>query len=148
MIYLKTAARINPTLPISKRELLPILEKIMSFLGLSEKDIEVELVDDRTIEELNKNFLGCVGPTNVLSFPAEDEQNPEFLGQLVLSIDTLSREIFLYGQEGMDHLVRLLAHGILHLAGFEHGMLMDDMTQACIEEVRKIRRWEDRKLGS
>ena len=138
MIYLKTISRLNPTLPINKRELLSILEKIMSFLGLAEKDIEVELIDDRTIEELNKKFLGCVGPTNVLSFPAEDEHNPEFLGQLVLSIDTLSREIFLYGQEGTEHLVRLLAHGILHLAGFEHGMLMDDMTEACIEEVRKI----------
>ena len=138
MIYLKTISRLNPTLPINKRELLSILEKIMSFLGLAEKDIEVELIDDRTIEELNKKFLGCVGPTNVLSFPAEDKHSPDFLGLLVLSVDTLSREIFLYGQEGTEHLVRLLAHGILHLAGFEHGMLMDDMTEACIEEVRKI----------
>jgi len=112
----------------------------MSFLGLAEKDIEVELIDDRTIEELNKKFLGCVGPTNVLSFPAEDKHSPDFLGQLVLSVDTLSREIFLYGQEGTEHLVRLLAHGILHLAGFEHGMLMDDMTEACIEEAGKIGR--------
>jgi probable rRNA maturation factor len=140
MIYLKTISRLNPTLPINKRELLPILEKIMSFLGLAEKDIEVELIDDRTIEELNKKFLGCVGPTNVLSFPAEDKHSPDFLGQLVLSVDTLSREIFLYGQEGTEHLVRLLAHGILHLAGFEHGMLMDDMTEACIEEAGKIGR--------
>ena len=140
MIYLKTISRLNPTLPINKRELLSILEKIMSFLGLTEKDIEVELVDDRTIEELNKKFLGCVGPTNVLSFPAEDKHSPDFLGQLVLSVDTLSREIFLYGQEGTEHLVRLLAHGILHLAGFEHGMLMDDMTEACIEEAGKIGR--------
>ena len=140
MIYLKTISRLNPTLPINKRELLPIIDKIVSFLGLEEKDIEVELVDDEVIEKLNKKFLGCVGPTNVLSFPAEDEHNPEFLGQLVLSIDTLSREIFLYGQEGTEHLVRLLAHGILHLAGFEHGMLMDDMTEACIEEAGKIGR--------
>ncbi|MBT8762971.1 rRNA maturation RNase YbeY [Desulfohalobiaceae bacterium Ax17] len=137
MIYLKTNTRINPALPISKRELLPILEKIMSFLGLTEKHLEVELVDDHSIEELNKKFLGCVGPTNVLSFPAEDENNPQLLGQLVLSIDTLSREIFLYGQEVQEHLVRLLAHGILHLAGFEHGMLMDDMTQSCIDYVRQ-----------
>ena len=140
MIYLKTISRLNPTLPINKRELLPIIDKIVSFLGLEEKDIEVELVDDEVIEELNIKFLGCVGPTNVLSFPAEDKHSPDFLGQLVLSVDTLSREIFLYGQEGTEHLVRLLAHGILHLAGFEHGMLMDDMTEACIEEAGKIGR--------
>lgn len=58
--------------------------------------------------------------------------DPAFLGSLVLSVDTLARESFLYGQDPAAHLARLLAHGLLHLAGVPHGAEMEERTEAAL----------------
>jgi probable rRNA maturation factor len=135
MIHLKTRARLNPTLPLSRSELLPLLTAILGCLGLQDRDLFLECLDDREIAVLNEEFLGCTGPTNILSFPAADEESETVLGELALSIDTLTREIHLYGQDPREHLVRLLAHGILHLAGHDHGEIMDGLTEMAVKTV-------------
>jgi probable rRNA maturation factor len=135
MIHLETRARFNPTLPLSRSELLPLLTSILECLGLGGRDLSLECVDDRRIAALNEDFLGCTGPTNILSFPASDDAGGTVLGELALSVDTLSREIHLYGQDPREHLVRLLAHGILHLAGYDHGEIMDCLTEMAVTTV-------------
>lgn len=68
--------------------------------------------------DYNLRYMGCHGPTNVLSFPIdeqiagpEDEDVPVQLGSLVFSVDTLHRETLLYGQDPEEHCLRLLATG-------------------------------------
>ncbi|MDD2219096.1 MAG: rRNA maturation RNase YbeY [Desulfoplanes sp.] len=133
MIYLETAARLNPTLPLNRTELLPLLIYILEFLGLQDKDLYLQCVDDKKIAAINEKFLGCTGPTNILSFPASPEESATVLGELILSIDTLTREIYLYGQDPMEHLVRLLTHGTLHLAGYDHGETMYSLTEMVVD---------------
>ncbi len=61
-------------------------------------------------------------------FPAgtsPDGTPPLFLGWMALSIDTLLRECLLYGQDPVEHTVRLLAHGLAHLTGLDHGPELD-----------------------
>ena len=55
----------------------------------------------------------------------KDEDDRPCLGWLALSADTLLRECFLYGQEEEEHCIRLLAHGLAHLTGLDHGPDMD-----------------------
>lgn len=83
--------------------------------------IELHLLDDTLIRAANRRFMGCEGPTNVLSFPGGADSP----GILLLSLDTLRRECLLYGQEPCEHLLRLLAHGMGHLCGMDHGSKMD-----------------------
>ena len=135
MIHLETAARLNPTLPLSRSELMPLLAAILEFLGLQDRDLYLECVDDKKIAAVNEEFLGCTGPTNILSFPASPEESATVLGELILSIDTLTREIHLYGQDPLEHLVRLLIHGTLHLAGYDHGETMYSLTQMGVDAV-------------
>ena len=135
MIHLQYATLPDPDYPMSRRELTPILQQLMEVLQLQGRDVEVRLVGDREMAELNLKFLGCHGPTNVLSFPAGEDAKE--LGQIVLSVDTLAREVFLYGQDPQEHMVRLLAHAFLHLAGFDHGEMMDGLTEMAVEEVGK-----------
>lgn len=130
--------RIDPAFPLSRRELTGLVLLILESLGLDGDSLEIKLVDDKAIALLNKEFMGCVGPTNVLSFPAEEEDNGdegEYLGSLALSVDALARESALYGQEPLLHLARLLAHGILHLAGYDHGEAMYDLTDLAVDRV-------------
>ncbi len=122
----------DPEYPLSKRELAALVRSILEALGLEEASLDLTLVDDLEMAEVNHDFFGRVGPTNIISFPAEESEHPDALGELVLSVDTLKRETLLYGQEPIEHLVRLLAHGILHLAGHEHGRTMDELTENAI----------------
>lgn len=62
--------------------------------------------------------------------PVLSEDAPCHLGWLVLSLDTWQRECLLYGQEPVEHALRLLAHGLGHLAGYDHGPEMDEFTDA------------------
>ena len=68
----------------------------------------------------------------MLSFPAEDA---DWLGDLVLSVDTLAREAFLYNQDRREYTVRLLAHGLLHLMGHDHGPEMDALTELAVASL-------------
>lgn len=108
-------------------------------------NVDLFLVRDGEIAALNAEFLGCVGPTNILSFPEEGQSletdaNPDAeagrvettrrggairLGALYLSTDALRRECLLYGQDTAEHARRLLAHGLAHLLGHDHGPAMD-----------------------
>ena len=54
---------------------------------------------------------------------------PPCLGWLALSTDALLRECFLYGQTTEEHCIRLLAHGVVHLAGLDHGPDMDRLAE-------------------
>ncbi|WP_338667277.1 rRNA maturation RNase YbeY [Pseudodesulfovibrio methanolicus] len=141
--------RLDPRFPLSRSELGALAAILLDALGLTGRTFELQLVDDREIARLNREFLGCTGPTNILSFPAHDSEDPgkdgsgevgepgdqTFLGELALSVDALARETDLYGQAPLEHLARLLAHGLLHLAGFDHGEVMFDMTDAAVDRV-------------
>ena len=134
-LWIDPGASLNPTLPLSKSEITPLLARLLTVLGISGASVEVRFVDDVEIARLNGEFLNLPGPTNVLSFPSEDSDRPDYLGEIALSVDTLAREAALYGQDPTEHLVRLLAHGLLHLAGYDHGRLMEEMTDMAVATI-------------
>lgn len=134
-VMLLYETRIDPRFPLARRELKALCEVILEGLGLEGRSFSLSLVDDREIARINSEFLGCDGPTNILSFPSGADENEANLGDLALSIDTLARETDLYGQRPVEHLARLLAHGILHLAGYDHGEEMFDLTDMAVDRV-------------
>lgn len=104
---------------------------------------ELVLLRDREVAKLNAAYLGCSGPTNILSFPAgsgrrrdrgaDAGETEDFLGSLFLSVDALRRESLLYGQDQEEHARRLLAHGLAHLLGHDHGPAMDAACAAMLD---------------
>lgn len=114
----------------SLENMLNCLEQYTSFT-FHNPQLDLFLVQDFEIARHNKNYMNCVGATNILSFPAEEVQNAPYihnLGTLVLSINTLEREARLFGQDINEHAVRLLAHGLIHLLGYDHGEEMQALT--------------------
>lgn len=127
--------------PLAKRELKQMSAMLLKVLGFDGFDFDLKIVNDAAIAEVNEEFLGCVGPTNVLSFPFSENPDLEennFLGEIVLSVDTLVRETRLYGQLPQEHTVRLLAHAMLHLAGYDHGEEMYSLTDTAVESVAPL----------
>jgi len=75
--------------------------------------------------ELNQQYRGKSGPTDVLSFPmytAEEllRVQPEVLGDVVISTETAQRQADNAGCTLWEEMARLLIHGVLHLLGFDH----------------------------
>ena len=81
--------------------------------------VVVLLTSDEAVAELNERFRHKAGPTNVLSFPAS--ANPEnHLGDLCLAYGVCAREAAEQGKPLEHHLMHLVAHGVLHLLGYDH----------------------------
>lgn len=85
----------------------------------------VLLTNDAHLQDLNARFRDQNKPTNVLSFPNDDEvPDPDtgalYLGDIAISFETVLREAVETDKKLSDHLAHMIVHGILHLAGFDH----------------------------
>ncbi|HZZ60477.1 MAG TPA: rRNA maturation RNase YbeY [Roseiarcus sp.] len=81
------------------------------------------LTDDAEVRNLNARWRGIDKPTNVLSFPAapaEAANETPILGDIALAFETLAREAKEAGAPLSDHYRHLVAHGFLHLIGYDH----------------------------
>jgi probable rRNA maturation factor len=86
-------------------------------------DVSLCLADDEALQALNRRWRGLDKPTNVLSFPAPSfghDGEPTALGDIALAYETLAREAEELGIPLADHYRHLLAHGFLHLIGYDH----------------------------
>lgn len=108
MLHLDQAVPVDPRFPLSGPELMEIFEGLAATFAMDGWELSLRIVDDREMAEMNDRFMGCLGPTNVLSFPGGEG---EWLGDLVLSAETLVRECWLYNQDPHEYTVRLLATG-------------------------------------
>ncbi len=75
------------------------------------------LADDSLLSRLNEQFKGHEGPTDVLSFPFDEE---DFLGEIYISLDRAKIQAAEYNATEDDEIKRLVVHGILHLLGYSH----------------------------
>lgn len=123
-IYISNKQNIKIDLKFLKDSALKILREIDELTG---KDIELSIlfVDDRKIKELNKKYLKVNSPTDVIAFPQDlSEKNisnsvPLLLGDVVISVESAKRQADYYNVSFEFELLNLLAHGILHLLGYE-----------------------------
>ena len=105
--------------------------------------LSVKFSDNHTVQQLNKKFRGKDKPTNVLSFPNDEEipgveSDTTYIGDIILAKETVEAEAGEQSKSFESHLAHLLIHGILHLYGFDH---MED------EEAEEMEALEVRILG-
>jgi probable rRNA maturation factor len=84
--------------------------------------LDVLLVNDERIAELNAQHLHHEGPTDVLSFPMNDDDPARrafHLGDVVISFETAQREAAERGLPLAEEIVRYCVHGFLHCLGYD-----------------------------
>ena len=106
-------------------------------------ELSVSLVDAERMAELNRRYLDREGPTDVLSFPMEEDCGEAYLlGDVVICPEEAERRRDIYGVSEGDEGRLVLIHGILHLLGYddqdEQGNLRMDNRQAEL-----LRRWKE-----
>lgn len=111
-------------------------------LGLETAELSVLLSDDAQIHALNLRHRAKDRPTDVLAFPqAEDGAPPgQWLGDVVISLDTAQRQADSRRRELLAEVRFLLAHGLLHLIGYDHDTRprkreMDAMAQRLVRSA-------------
>lgn len=95
-----------------------------------EAEVSLALVDDCEMRELNRTYRGVDASTDVLSFAMQesaagepqivDAREEALLGDVVISLETAARQAEEYGHSLEREAGFLLAHGILHLLGYDH----------------------------
>ncbi|HWI51586.1 MAG TPA: rRNA maturation RNase YbeY [Symbiobacteriaceae bacterium] len=111
---------------------------------LSESEVSVTFVDDEQIMDLNRDHRGLHKPTDVLSFSqlegeelaAMPEGEPVLLGDIVVSLERCVEQAADYGHSFERELGFLVAHGMLHLLGYDHQTPEDEAAMmARTEEI-------------
>lgn len=101
-------------------------------------EVSVALVDDEGIRRLNRDFRGVDAPTDVLSFPMDDPRQSgdaeALLGDIVVSVETASRQGEEFGHGLTREIGYLVAHGLLHLLGYDHETPQDKARMREAEE--------------
>ena len=128
----------NP-LDLCRRAVQTALDMADADLPAGPVEVSLVLADDHRVRELNREWRGKDSPTNVLSFPAYDEDQPDLpegapllLGDIVLAFETCRREAMAEAIAIDDHMAHLVVHGVLHLLGYDH---MDDEEAAEMEAL-------------
>ena len=103
---------------------------MLHMLGLEPAELSVLLTNDTGIRELNRAHRRKDRPTDVLSFWVNNDhfrtaQSPRFLGDVVISLDTAQRQAQSRRRELILEIRWLLAHGLLHLVGYDHGNALE-----------------------
>jgi probable rRNA maturation factor len=94
-------------------------------------ELSVALVTDAAIRRLNRDFRHKDKATDVLSFGQPPGSG--LVGDVIISLDTARRQAKEGKRALCDELVRLLAHGVLHLAGHDHEQPADARRMAAAE---------------
>ena len=118
------------------------MKKVLEDLANHDGEVSILFTDDGHIAQLNRQYLGRDGPTNVLAFPMSGGEPSDvesgMLGDIVVSVDTAMRESKEL-EEPLDETIhRLLIHGILHLLNYDHERSSEEAERMEEEEKRLL----------
>jgi probable rRNA maturation factor len=99
--------------PVDAEGLAALAERVLLTEGHTAGELSLSFVDPAEMEDLHVRFMGEPGPTDVLSFPMDEEG---LLGDVVVCPAFAAANNPDVGAE----LRLLVAHGVLHLLGYDH----------------------------
>jgi len=130
------------TFRIKRRLLVSTAEMILHHAGQRTGELGVVLINDRAMRVLNAKYRGKSRTTDVLSFPQSLRQRgvEHLIGDVVISLQTATRQANARASTLHDEVVRLLVHGVLHLAGYDHleeedARKMQSLERIALEQV-------------
>ena len=117
---------------INKNRIRNILKEFLNRLFDNQRGISVLITNDSEIQKLNKQFRKKDYPTDILSWTYDvgegeiagpelnESQEENIAGELAVSAERVSKQASKNGWDFETELIRLLAHGCVHLAGWDH----------------------------
>lgn len=103
-------------------ELSLLTNKILGDYQKNDLEVNLKFVSSEEMIILNETFREKSADTNVLAFPSDPEvmKLTNELGDIAISVPFMQSEAKALNRDLDDHMMHLLAHGVLHLLGFDH----------------------------
>ncbi len=130
-------------IPLKPAVLRKIVQKILRYEKISRAALSFVFVTDRKIRAFNKEYLGRDYTTDVLAFDLKEERSAgkkdrSLEGDIVISAATACRNAKSFKTSPHYEIVLYVAHGILHLLGYDDHSLKD---------IKKIRAKEQELMA-
>jgi probable rRNA maturation factor len=123
-----------PPSELDEAALRSALEIFLAGLGHAGSGLTLLLADDGRLRELNRAHRQIDRPTDVLSWSYLGEQpGAPLLGELAISLETAGRQARDNRWTLHTELLRLLAHGCAHLAGYDHRTAAEEREMKAVE---------------
>jgi probable rRNA maturation factor len=117
-------------------------EQALRVIPVDDVGVTVAFVSDRAMRELNRRWRGKAGTTDVLSFPAEQDEFEKAegatLGDVVVSVEQAVRQAEEHGLSFEGEVKQLILHGLLHLCGYDHEMDHGEMNRLELRLRRRL----------
>ena len=107
-----------------------VFKRTLELEKINNAYFSVVLVDEKTIQDINRDYRNIDKITDVISFAFEDNDKKEYnniriLGEIYICIPRMKEQAIMYGHSEIRELAFLGVHGLLHLLGYDH-MNKDD----------------------
>ena len=114
----------GPHAGLTRPEILRRLRAMIKLLQLDKAEVSFVLTNDERIHQLNKIYRGKDRPTDVLAFAMHEGEfgalAGHVLGDVIVSVPTARKQARSQGTPVLEEVTMLLAHGLLHLLGWDH----------------------------
>ncbi len=102
-----------------------VIESTLKHEDVSNAVFSIVFVDEKTIQEMNRDYRGIDRVTDVISFAFEDNEKVRYntirvLGDIYICIPRMKEQAVSYGHSEKRELAFLTVHGLLHLLGYDH----------------------------
>ena len=115
---------------------------VLRVLPANPAGVTVAFVSDRKMRELNRRWRGKTETTDVLSFPAEqnefEKSEGATCGDVVISVEQAARQATENKLTLDDEIAQLILHGLLHLCGYDHSTDNGEMNRLELRLRRRL----------
>ena len=118
--------RITDTVNYKKYGIIKkVLKRTLKMEKVTNAYFDVILVNEKTIQRINREYRNIDKVTDVISFAFEDNDknsynNIRILGEIYICIPRMKEQAKMYGHNETREIAFLAVHGLLHLLGYDH----------------------------
>lgn len=136
---------------IDTTELSNVLEFACKHLNIENPLLNVVIVDNKRIQEINRDYRNKDAVTDVISFAFEEVEDVKYddiryLGEIYISYERCVSQASEYNHSIKREFCYLAVHGLLHLLGYDHMNEEDKKVMRGLEEEilneYDIKRWK------
>jgi len=135
-------ARNNSDNVINSKNLKTYCKEVLNYKGYKSYSVSLIFVNEEKLREMKNTYFQQNLYTDVIAFNLNNE-NEDLEGELYLSIEIIGHNAKLYNVSLDDEIKRVVAHGILHLIGYDDDndsskRQMTENEDSCIKLFKNI----------
>lgn len=121
-------------------EIKKLVEFALKYQEINNAIFNIIIVDNDTIQEINKEYRNIDKVTDVISFALEDdksfiETDYRVLGDIYICLNKAQSQAIEYGHSFLRELSFLTIHGLLHLLGYDHMIKEEEVVMFKLQEM-------------